>query len=84
MAHAQTVDILNSMDSKQRKKLCTFCIGSSTAEMSMQLRPTPSALHNFTDRDLYLNTMRHNDQAISSHTVDLPIQRVHVTQGECT
>ena len=28
MAHAQIVDILNSMDSKQTKKPYRFCIGS--------------------------------------------------------
>jgi hypothetical protein len=35
MANAQTVDLLHSKDSKQRKKLCRFCIGSSTGEINM-------------------------------------------------
>ena len=63
-AHTQAVDILNSMDEKQRKKFLKFYIGSSTAEMSMQSAETSA------ESDLYFNTMRNQDQAISSLTVE--------------
>ena len=61
---AQVVDILNSMDKKQRKKLLKYYIGSSTVEMSMQSAET------FSESDLCFNTLRNQDQAISSLTVE--------------
>jgi hypothetical protein len=73
VAHAQAVDTFNSMGSKQKKKLCKHYIGSLTAEMSMQLSSTQpyEGNNNFADRDLYFNTLRHNDPGISSQ-IDVP------------
>jgi hypothetical protein len=67
MAHAQAVDILNAMDTKQRKKFLKYS-ASSTAEMCMQSNDTS---RNHTDSDLYFNTMRDQDQAFSSQTAEL-------------
>ena len=74
MSHAEAANSLNLMDSKQRKKLCKHYLGSSTAEMSMQLSSTQHAPHNFADRDLYFNTMHYDDQATSAQIVDFPEQ----------
>ena len=57
VAHAQTVDILNAMDTKQRKRHLKY-FGSSTAEMCMQ---SSNASRNHADSDLYFNTLRHQD-----------------------
>ena len=67
MFHAQAVDILNAMDTKERKKILKF-FGSSTAEMCMQ---STNAYRNLADSDLYFNTLRHQDQDISSQTDEL-------------
>ena len=67
VAHAQAVDILNAMDTKQRKRLLKY-FGSSTAEMCMQ---SSNASRNHADSDLYFNTSRHQDQAISLQTAEL-------------
>ena len=66
VAHAQAVDILNAMDTKQRKRLLKY-FGSSTAEMCMQ---SSNASRNHADSDLYFNTLRHQDQAISLQTAE--------------
>jgi len=65
------------MDSKQRKKLCKYYIGSSTAEMSMQLSHTQlyDDHNNFADRDLYFNTLRYDYDmpgSLSSWNIDVP------------
>jgi hypothetical protein len=68
MAHALAVDTLNSMDINQRRKLCNYYIGLSTAEMCMQLA---DASNNYAATDLYVNTLCYQDQAILSETVEL-------------
>ena len=67
MAHAQAVDILNAMDTRQRKKILKY-FGSSTTEMCMQ---SNDASRKHADSDLYFNTLRSQDQAISSQTAEL-------------
>ena len=67
VAHAQAVDILNAMDTTQRKKILKY-FGSSTAEMCMQ---SNDASRKYADADLYFNTLRSQDQAFSSHTAEL-------------
>jgi hypothetical protein len=67
MAHAQAVDIFNTMDSKQRKKFLKY-FASSTTEMCMHSNDTS---RNHTDSDLCFNTMRDQDQASSSQTAEL-------------
>jgi len=67
VAHAQAVDLLNSMDTTQRKKILQY-FGSSTAEMCMQ---SNDASGKHTDSDLYFNTLRSQDQAFSSQTAEL-------------
>ena len=67
VAHAQAVDILNAMDTTQRKKILKY-FGSSTAEMCMQ---SNDASRKYADSDLYFNTLRSQDQAFSSHTAEL-------------
>lgn len=67
VAHAQVVDILNAMDTKERKQILKY-FGSSTAEMCMQ---SSNASRNHADSDLYFNTLRHQDQAISLQTAEL-------------
>ena len=67
VTHVQSVDILNAMDTKQRKHLLK-CFGSSTAEMCMQ---STNAYRNLADSDLYFNTLRHQDQDISLQTAEL-------------
>ena len=66
VAHVQVVDILNAMDTKERKQILKF-FGSSTAEMCMQ---STNASRNHAYSDLYFNTLRHQDQAISLQTAE--------------
>jgi len=66
LSQAQVVDILNSMDSKQRKKVLNF-FDSSTAEMCMQSKDVS---RNLANSDLHFNTLRDQNQAFSSETVE--------------
>ncbi len=67
VAHAQAVDLLNSMDTTQRTKILKY-FGSSTTEMCIQSNDVSSK---HTDSDLYFNTLRSQDQAFSSQTAEL-------------